>query len=180
MPQETLSIQVRSVEEMLHAESPVISSRLHPDVSEALWNAIRQVNPRAGFRFEIIVPAPDLSREGDVREAVQKHFHSEVAAFSEGIREIVWNGWASARIGGSLALFLLLISEGLLLLNERMLPEFLSRGLVIVAWVALWRPAELLVYEHLPLRKQRMLARKAAEAHVVLRPAESLCRKQSV
>jgi len=52
-----------------------------------------------------------------------------------------------------------------------MLPEFLSRGLVIVAWVALWRPAELLVYDHLPLRKQRKLARKAAEADVVLRSA---------
>ncbi|MEI8311832.1 MAG: hypothetical protein WCH98_13855 [Verrucomicrobiota bacterium] len=49
--------------------------------------------------------------------------------------------------------------------------EFLSRGLVIVAWVALWRPAELLVYDHLPLRKQRKLARKAAEADVVLRSA---------
>ena len=171
MPQETLSIQVRSVEVMLHPGSPVISSQIHPDVSEALWYAIRLVNPRAGFRFEIIVPASDLLREGEVREAVHKHFHNEVASLSEGIREIVCNGWASARIGGSLALFLLLISEGLLLLNERMLPEFISRGLVIVAWVALWRPAELLVYDHLPLRKQRMLARKAAEADVVLRSA---------
>ncbi|MEI8386751.1 MAG: hypothetical protein WCG76_04055 [Verrucomicrobiota bacterium] len=171
MPQETLSIQVRSVEEMIRADSPVISSRLHPDVSEALWNAIRQVNPKAAFRFEIVVPASDLSREGEVREALHQHFHNEVASLSEGIREILCNGWASARIGGALALFLLLISEGLLLLNERMLPEFLSRGLVIVAWVALWRPAELLVYDHLPLRKQRKLARKAAEADVVLRSA---------
>lgn len=48
--------------------------------------------------------------------------------------------------------------RGLLLLNERMLPEFLSRGLVIVARVARWRPAELLLYDHLPLRKQRLLA----------------------
>ena len=171
MPQETLSIQVRSVEEMIRADSPVISSRLHPDVSEALWNAIRQVNPKAAFRFEIVVPASDLSREGEVREALHQHFHNEVASLSEGIREILCNGWASARIGGALALFLLLISEGLLLLNERMLPEFLSRGLVIVAWVALWHPAELLVYDHLPLRKQRKLARKAAEADVVLRSA---------
>lgn len=32
-----------------------------------------------------------------------------------------------------------------------MLPEFLSRGLMIVGWVGLWRPAELLVYDQINL-----------------------------
>ncbi|WP_336627547.1 MULTISPECIES: hypothetical protein [unclassified Microbacterium] len=40
---------------------------------------------------------------------------------------------------------------------------FLGEGLVIVGWIALWHPVDMLFFEHLPLaREQRVLARLAA------------------
>ena len=42
-------------------------------------------------------------------------------------------------------------------------------SLTIIAWVALWRPAELLLYEHWPVRRQRQLARRLAQARITLR-----------
>ena len=37
-------------------------------------------------------------------------------------------------------------------------------SLTLIAWVALWRPAELLLYEHWPVRRQRQLARRMIDA----------------
>jgi hypothetical protein len=48
------------------------------------------------------------------------------------------------------------------------LPTLLEEGFTIVAWVALWRPAELLLYDQWPIRSDIALLRRieAAEVHV--------------
>jgi hypothetical protein len=45
----------------------------------------------------------------------------------------------------------------------------LQEGFTIVAWVALWRPAELLLYDQWPIRSDIALLRRieTAEVHVV-------------
>ena len=43
-----------------------------------------------------------------------------------------------------------------------------SESLTVFAWVAMWRPAELLLYEHWPVRRKRRLAQRLAQAEVVL------------
>ena len=41
-------------------------------------------------------------------------------------------------------------------------PRVLDEGLIIIGWVALWRPAELLTYEWMPIRRRLKLQRKLA------------------
>lgn len=44
-------------------------------------------------------------------------------------------------------------------------------SLVIIGWVVIWRPAEMFLYDWLPLSRRRRLYRRLAEAQVTVKPA---------
>ena len=48
-------------------------------------------------------------------------------------------------------------------------PRTLDEGLIIIAWLALWRPAEWLVYGWAPLRRKRGLYERLAAIRVSVR-----------
>jgi len=48
--------------------------------------------------------------------------------------------------------------------------EFCLGGLIIVGWVANWRPIEIFLYEWWPLAQQRRLRERIAAARVEVRP----------
>ncbi len=57
---------------------------------------------------------------------------------------------------------LLLTPEG----EARGLARFVQESFVIVGWVALWKPAEILLYDWLPIARKRALFRRLAAAPV--------------
>jgi hypothetical protein len=50
------------------------------------------------------------------------------------------------------------------------LGRILQESLIILGWVANWRPLEIFLYEWWPLRRRRNLLRRLAAAHIVLKP----------
>jgi hypothetical protein len=48
-------------------------------------------------------------------------------------------------------------------------PRFLNEGLIILAWLALWRPTEALVYGWMPLYRKRRLYQRLAGIRVTVR-----------
>jgi hypothetical protein len=48
----------------------------------------------------------------------------------------------------------------------------ITESLIIVYWVILWRPAELLLYEHFPARRRRKAARALARSDLRLVSAD--------
>ncbi len=50
------------------------------------------------------------------------------------------------------------------------LNQFFREGLIILGWVANWRPLEIFLYEWLPLARQQRLYRRLSEARIEVRP----------
>jgi hypothetical protein len=48
-------------------------------------------------------------------------------------------------------------------------PRFLNEGLIVLAWLALWRPTEALVYGWVPLYRKRRLYQRLAGIRVSVR-----------
>lgn len=60
-------------------------------------------------------------------------------------------------------------------LNE--LPRMVDEGLIILAWIAMWRPLEALAYEWVPFLRKRKLYERLAGIRVEVRPAVAPARK---
>ena len=165
-----LEIEVHSVDQMLDGDSPLVAQTINEDVVEALWGQARRYKGYGPFEIEIKVPEEDVDRGEEVRDRIQEYFCHEVQDAGLEIRDLLRTGWQCLLVGLAAATPVILLSEYLAHTYDERLPEFISRGLIVLAWVALWRPAELLLYEHLPVRKRRKLAQALIEAPLVLRP----------
>jgi len=175
MPDSTtasIRLSVRSVDALLDAEgSPLLEPRLHPEFAAAVWSEALQKKTPAAFQLELTVPPPDLERQSEVAEAVRFHFGKRQQEFAEELRALFQDGRRSLIIGMLVVALLLTLAEAIPYLWERRLAYAVSESLIIVAWVVLWHPAELLLYAHFPVRRHLKLAGQLAAAKVSLNPA---------
>jgi hypothetical protein len=51
--------------------------------------------------------------------------------------------------------------------------RILHEGLVIVSWVALWRPIDLVLYDFWPVRERRQIIEQLRDAEVSLRVGDA-------
>ena len=62
-----------------------------------------------------------------------------------------------------------MLAQLVLELPESSVRGAVREGLLILSWVVLWRPIDLLIYEWIPVRRQRMLLRRLRAAEVDVR-----------
>ena len=165
----TLKLEVRSVRQLLdHESTPLIEPRIHPDVAEVLWTDALQHASSQQFRIEIAAPVVDAGQEEEVKNAVRYHYAWETEKASEEIEETLRDGRKSLVVGLIVVSLLLALAEAILVFGSGRFLTAISESLIIFAWVAIWSPAEQLLYAHIPIRRRRKLAQKLSEAKVTL------------
>lgn len=105
----------------------------------------------------------------DLQTALESYYGRMASSARRALREHLWSGqWT---LVGGVAVFLL--SMGLRSMLGGLLgtlPQMLDEGLIILAWLALWRPAEMLLYGWVPLRRRQQLYERLAGIRVLVRP----------
>ena len=156
----SLSLPVVSVDRLLDTTgSPLATPHLHPEAADALLKLAERSQRGVAMQLEFVVPAQDSHRTDEVRQALATHFQQSETELSHRLKSILRQGRVAAIVG----LVFVAAVLGIVQVITRV------ESLTIIAWVALWRPAELLLYEHWPVRRQRQLARRLAQARITLR-----------
>lgn len=111
-----------------------------------------------------------------ITQAIGSHFDYLLARLARGIERHVRMGQVKFLVGiVALALFLTL-SRLCEIFPDTTARRVAQEGLSIVAWVAMWRPLEVLLYDWWPLVNERKLLRRirAAEIAIVRGPSGSV------
>lgn len=117
-------------------------------------------------------PKPYLASEIIV-EAVTAHFEYELNLLQRHVRDFVRQGQVTFCIG-ILILIVCLSSAGFLSNWVAGSPRYVLReGLIIIGWVAMWRPIELLLYGWWPFLAKRRRLNRVLEAEIVVRHVPS-------
>lgn len=115
----------------------------------------------------LVVPAADAVRARNAADAVRQHFSHRREHAEHQLRGSLHAGWVSLAIGTILLLLLLSLSHAVgRFAPGHPLAAALEEGLTIVAWVAMWRPAELLLYSPWTYRRDIALYRRLEHAEV--------------
>lgn len=171
---EIVKIAVRSVDGLLDRDgSPLASPGIHPEVAREILLKTKTCDAKKEFRIEFDVPAADAGRTGEVRAALSQHFQHDGVEAEQELAELYRDARRSSVIGLAAALILVIFSEILINFAPAPLLVAIGRGLIILAWVALWHPADLFLYAHFPIRRRKRLAKSLSEAEVVLIPNNS-------
>lgn len=116
-------------------------------------------------------PAPAGAPTHDLATTITGWFSARARAESHALRELFRDGRLAFMIGFAVLALCLFLSW---LLTQRMEGPFarvLQESLIIIGWVVIWRPAEMFLYDWLPLLRRKRLFQRLANAEVIVRQA---------
>jgi hypothetical protein len=169
----TVSVHVRELAQLFNSLDP--SPFWDRDLDRGAANFIEEefVDKQSAKVWHLHVHTQqDSATASELQEAVENYYTRLAGTTRREIREHLQLGQL-ALLGG-LTIFLLSMGARQLLQNAvDVLPRALDEGLIVLAWIALWRPTELLVYDWVPLLRRRRLYERLAGIRVLVRGAHS-------
>lgn len=144
--------------------APFHEKDLDRDAEEFIVSWAREYPASMPLVFRLHLPADQAAREPQrtVQGAVERYFayRSDLARLE--VRRTLQRGRASLLLGGVFLAVCMLLRAVLQNLGERGWLGVVEEGLLIVGWVAMWRPVELLLYDWWePQRRRRVYANLA-------------------
>jgi hypothetical protein len=131
----------------------------------------RELPRKSAVRILVHMPAAEVSGEhGQVlRQAVARYFNYRAEAVSRELSELFRLGRYALLVG--LFTLALCVMGGRLASRTFLTGEFgaaVDEGLIILGWVANWRPIEIFLYDWWPMVRHRRLLLRLAEAELVI------------
>lgn len=148
--QEEIILHLESVDQLIEpsAPSPFLKRRLKEDAEKFFIEKATALPAKSNAKLILYLPESEAAAARDVPAAFHQHFafrRDEAEKERKRLRRFGWR---------SLLIALLFLSLTILLVEiiKRYLPAghfstVVQEGLTILAWIALWRPGELLLYE---------------------------------
>ena len=167
----TVSIHVRELAQLFNSldPSPFWDRDLDRVAAEFIEDEFRDKQSAGVWHLHVHVLEGDTSPT-DLQAAVENYYGRLANSSRIALREHLWMGQL-ALLGG-LAIFLLSMgARGILSGMLGHLPPILDEGLILLAWLALWRPAEALIYGWVPFYRNRRLFERLAGIRVLVRVA---------
>jgi hypothetical protein len=154
-----IELRLEDVRQLFDNRDPAPFRRrdLDPDAAAYIVEAAAEQAPGVVPKLLVHLPPSGHAAAGatEVAEAVQAHFAWQAQLAQRHLRDLL----ATGRVTFLAGLLFMALCSGLALgvggLGLGWAGEVLEEGLIIIGWVALWRPAEIFLYEWWPLRRRR-------------------------
>lgn len=147
--------------------SPAAHRHLEEKVEQFI---LREAEERRAGEYALVVrvPAAAISSADEMTlgEGIRHHFGHRADEESARLRALIRDGRRDVMIGLVFLFICGLAGLFALRLLPRALGIFVEQGVLILGWVALWRPVDLFLYELRPLRRRRDLLKALARMDV--------------
>lgn len=177
MREGTIEIRLARVSQLFNMLDPFPFRErdLDPEAADYIADWARELPRRIPLRIVVHLPAEEAASQAarGIPEAMAHFFDYQRHVTAGELKELFRVGRLSLAIGLSvLAACLLLAQLASGRLGEGPLGRFLEESLIIVGWVANWRPIEIFLYEWWPLARRRDLFGRLAAAKVEVRATQ--------
>ena len=137
--------------------------RLNNATEEYIVEEARAAKQNDKLRIVISIPASELHHDNEMEKAIRQHFRYRTEQSKRKLNRTLQLGWRSLIIGFIFLVAILLLTQfGSTYLFKGNLGLIIRESLIILGWVALWRPADYLLYEWYPIRREMKLFEKLA------------------
>lgn len=172
-----IELRIRNVSQLFNTLDPFPFRErdLAPEAADYIVARVPDEEPQEPIAISIAV---DSGLEGispsDVRDAIHLWFASKAQAEQKTMTLHFWDARLALLIG-ICALSLCMLGAWSI---GRRYPDaqflrVVQESLIIVGWVVLWRPAEMLLYDWVPMARRRKLYERLAQARISVTQAAS-------
>ncbi|MGB5904972.1 MAG: hypothetical protein WBF99_07735 [Xanthobacteraceae bacterium] len=173
-----IEVRVDKVAQLFHTLDPFPFRErdLDQDVEDYIVGWARELPRSDAISIIVYLPEIELKVGGvqDVGEAFRRYFASRSVAIQHDLNELFRIGRKSLAIG--IAILVGCFASAHLVagyLPDPSLKNIVGESLLILGWVANWRPLEIFLYDWWPVAQRQRLYRRLAEAPVELRSYSS-------
>lgn len=172
-PLAEVSFRVEKLGQLIPGDLVVLNGHrlLKADVETFILEEAETI--RRGGPVRILIHTLDHPGEaaaGESVETIRRHFSYRASREKYRLDQSFRTGWSSLMLGVlflvlmySLAIYFIpLLPEGGIMISIR-------EVFIILGWVALWRPAELLLYDWIPIRRRLRLYERLAASEVEIK-----------
>lgn len=179
MPQlQRLEIRLSTLNQLFNSfdPSPFHQKDLDRDAEEYIVGWADEFTPKASFELAIRLPADQLEQaeRSDVGRAIHNYFANRAQQTRRSMRFQLREGRSALAIG-LVFLFACMSLRQLvgLVLPAEVTGHILQEGLLILGWVAMWRPLQIFLYDWWPIRHFALLYEKLSVTPVRLQAEQS-------
>jgi hypothetical protein len=171
-----IEIRLREVRQLFHTldPAPFREKDLDTAAEEYLVEACREAGALRPVRLIVYLPKPEAESEAarTLVDAIHHYFDYRASQLRSDIARLVHYGAVRFAIGFAFLIACLAMRQWLAVHSLIVDRTILGEGLLILGWVALWRPTEALLYDWWPLVRRRVLLLRLAAipAEVRTRP----------
>lgn len=169
-----IAIRVRTIMQLFNSldPSPFRERDLDPHTEEFVVGWARELPHSAPFSIVVELPPEEAAKPeaAGIGEAFANYFRLRATASERDLRELFRVGWRSLAIGLVVLVVCLVGSQVVAkMAGNAVAARVLEESLIIVGWVANWRPLEIYLYDWWPIRRRIVLYRRIAAAPVQVR-----------
>jgi hypothetical protein len=168
-PPATVNVHVRDLAQLFHSldPSPFWDRDLDRHAAAFIEDEFRDRRTADEWHLDVHVHEGHANA-GDLQPAIKNYYGRLSSSVRRELREHLLLGQLGLLAG--VAIFLTSMGmRQLLQSNLGDVPRMLDEGLIILAWIALWRPVEALAYEWVPLLRKRRLYDRLSAVRVSVR-----------
>lgn len=180
-----IDLRLESVEQLASSldPSPFASRDLDSDAEDYIIASARDLPGDSELALCLWLPADELLliNPERIRRTVHSHFEWKLQRSRHQLREHL-RAANRATLLGLAFMMLCMLLRSIIEHLDTLYADFTVEGLMVIGWVALWRPVEMLLYDWWPLHREVQLMRRLArlavnlhahdshEAHALARP----------
>jgi hypothetical protein len=170
MAEGRIEIRLRSIRQLFNSmdASPFLEKDLDSEAEALVTSWARDLAMHAPIvlLLEVEEPLPPELTADDVAKAVRNFFAYRARMRRRDLRELL-------RLGRTTLLVAMLFLSACLLLREMLtagttssMSRILTEGLLIIGWVAMWRPLEIWLFDWMPILREARIREHIAQAKV--------------
>ena len=171
---ETIEIRLTRPQQLFNSldPSPFHERDLDQDAEAYIVDSVDEFPLQKPLKLIIHLPADQFSATGqmpDLPQALHNYFAYRLNEYQRRLRFFFRDGRISLMIGLAFLLGCTVLRQAALTWVEHVGSEIAGEGLLIIGWVAMWRPLEIFLYDWRPIRRRCRLFAKLSEIPVIMR-----------
>ena len=173
-----IELKLLRVEQLFNSldPSPFHEKDLDHDAEAYIVESLRDLQPRTPIKLVVYLPAeamiePEAKAAPD---AIRHYFDYCHDATMRRLRLLLREGRTTLLLGLIFLFSCIALRQVFLRIPTTTFEDILSEGLLILGWVAMWKPVEMLLYDWWPLRRLAHIYAQLASVDVELRSREQM------
>lgn len=152
--------------------SPFHERDLDHDAEEYIVDSAEEIPRQRPLCLVIHLPADQLPNAGsnDLGEAIHNYFDYRKTNEQRRLRLLFRDGRIALITGIAFLFCCVLLREVAFSFGNGTAYRIIGEGMLIIGWVAMWRPLEIFLYEWVPVRRRCRTLEKLSKMRVAIQP----------